>query len=122
MNAIQPMDSVFFAHKDQVRLSFPIFVFSPFFSSSLPSPCNDVHSHPLTPIHSRSHPPLLPPFVSQLHAGVSVGGHLILHKTSSEGPVWLSTHRELLELTARDCDVHVKPTFTGPANMFSPSS
>jgi hypothetical protein len=59
----------------------------------------------------------------KLHASVYLGGRLLLHKVSADGPVWISTFREVMELTGRWSDVHVKPTFKAVENpMYSPLS
>lgn len=50
----------------------------------------------------------------QLHAGLYVGGRMVIHKTSSDGVLWISTFREIFELVGRWSDVHVKPAFKAP--------
>jgi hypothetical protein len=46
-----------------------------------------------------------------IHCGIYLGGRLVLHKLSSGGPLWISTFRELLELTGRWDKIHVRGTF-----------
>lgn len=46
-----------------------------------------------------------------IHCGIYLGGRLVLHKLSSKGPLWISTFRELLELTGRWDTIHVRSGF-----------
>lgn len=46
-----------------------------------------------------------------IHCGIYLGGRLVLHKLSSGGPLWVSTFRELLELTGRWDKIHVRSAF-----------
>jgi len=46
-----------------------------------------------------------------LHTAIYLGGRLLLHKISSGGPIWISTFRELFELTGRWEKAHVKKKF-----------
>jgi len=48
---------------------------------------------------------------ANIHCGIYLGGRLILHKLSTEGPLWVSTFRELLELTGRWDKIHVRSAF-----------
>jgi hypothetical protein len=46
-----------------------------------------------------------------IHCGIYLGGRLVLHKLSTGGPLWVSTFRELLELTGRWDKIHVRSSF-----------
>lgn len=52
-----------------------------------------------------------------MHAGLYLGGKMILHKPSSDSPLWISTFREILDLGGgRWSDVHVKRDFNPAAS------
>jgi len=56
-----------------------------------------------------------------IHCGIYLGGRLVLHKLSSGGPLWVSTFRELLELTGRWDKIHVRGLFNPEKRaVFSP--
>jgi len=47
-----------------------------------------------------------------MHAAIYLGGRLLLHKLSNGGPVWISTFREVFELTGSWRKAHVRKDFT----------
>jgi len=57
-----------------------------------------------------------------LHAALYLGGRMLLHKLSSRGPVWISTFRELFDLTGRWEKAHVRKSFApDKMRVFRPS-